>query len=82
VSNSFGSFDDDWIASSVRSSPWRKRGSIEKARDHFPARALNSCDDEDVLVICPTCQIFSGSFSNDRIASSLCSSQWAKARLD
>jgi len=26
-----------------------------------------------MLVICPTCQIFSKSFSDDRIASSLCS---------
>jgi hypothetical protein len=31
--------------------------SNEKARGRFPGAGFNSCDDEDVPVICPTCQI-------------------------
>jgi hypothetical protein len=31
---------------------------LKKPATNFPARALNSCDDEDMPVICPTCQIF------------------------
>jgi hypothetical protein len=39
--------------------PIRKR-SNEKARDRFPGAGsiLNSCDDEDMPVICPTGQVF------------------------
>jgi hypothetical protein len=36
---------------------------IQKARGGFSGAGLNSCDDEDMQVICPTCQnIFAGSF--------------------
>jgi hypothetical protein len=36
---------------------------IQKARSGFSGAGLNSCDDEDMRVICPTCQnIFAGSF--------------------
>jgi hypothetical protein len=32
---------------------------IEKTRDRFPGAGFeNSCDGEDMPVICPTCQIF------------------------
>jgi hypothetical protein len=33
---------------------------LKKPAAGFPARAVdaNSCDDEDMPVICPTCQIF------------------------
>src|SRR5260221_13877489 len=40
---------------------WRQRppdskGPIEKARGRFPGAGINSCDDEDMPVICPTAQ--------------------------
>lgn len=35
----------------------------EKARGRFPgAGFLNSCDDANMPVICPTCQIFEGDY--------------------
>ena len=35
------------------------RRPIEKARGQFPGAGFeNSCDDDDMPVICPTCQIF------------------------
>jgi hypothetical protein len=33
------------------------RSSDEKARDRFPGAGINFWDDEDMPVICPTCQI-------------------------
>jgi hypothetical protein len=38
------------------------RRPIQKTRDRFSGAGLkNSCDDEDMPVICPTCQILSSS---------------------
>jgi hypothetical protein len=40
---------------------WREQSApipIQKARGWFSRRGLNACDDEDMPVICPTCQIF------------------------
>ena len=37
-----------------------QRFEMKKAAAGFPARAFqSSCDDRDMPVICPTCQIFS-----------------------
>ena len=40
-------------------SPTPPDGRLSKSpQPVFPARALNSCDDETMQVICPTCQMF------------------------
>jgi hypothetical protein len=44
---------------------------IQKARDRFPRRGLNSCDVGDMPVICPTCQIFCVTLANAFLVKSL-----------
>jgi hypothetical protein len=34
-----------------------ERSGFEKARGQFPGAGINSCDDEDMPVICPTAQV-------------------------
>ena len=40
---------------------------MEKARHRFPDAGFNSCDDVDMRVICPTCQILFRALIPDRI---------------
>jgi hypothetical protein len=41
---------------------------LKKTRDRFPGAGFcNSCDDDDMPVICPTCQIFWRALIPDRV---------------